>query len=139
MCKEKFSDADLEIYDTEGKFIGMINKLLVEQQNIDLKTLNLIKMTHQIKDIYFKAMEIATKKSTLVRYAKKFEKLEYLQQSLWGFEPNADWHQWFAVPQCSCPFGKNDNLWGKPGKWINVKCTVHGDRGKEDGVKYVNS
>lgn len=120
-------------------FIGCLNKQLVEQQNADQKTLDLIKMTHQIKDIYFKAMEIVSKKETREEYAVKFEKLEFLQQVLWGFEQNADWHRWFTVPQCACPYDKNDLLWGKRGKWINVQCPVHGNRGKEAGVKYVNS
>jgi len=137
MCDFKLED--LEIYDVENRYIGMLNSQLVKQQKINAETISLLKITHQIRDIYIKAMEVASSRSALERYARELEKLEYLQQTLWGFEKNSDWHRWYAVPQCSCPYYKNEKLWGKPGKWVNVKCSVHGNRGKEDGVKYVNS
>ena len=104
----------------------MLNPRLLEQQGIeDMESINKLKDTHVERFKIFEAMENTDDSKELQELAIQFEKLEFKQQKLWGFEPNSDFHRWWEVPKCTCPKSDNRDAYGTPYRYYVGKCPVH--------------
>lgn len=126
MKKDIYSDDNLSVYNSDGDFITCLNYILVKKQNLSEDDIELLKLTHIIRALIFKAMKLTDNASELKRQASIFESLEFLQQELWKFEKNKNHHCWFEVPKCTCPILDNLDRIGFEDCVINDSCPIHG-------------
>lgn len=117
---------NLEVRFANGDYITSLNIRLVKKQELSADTIEMLKMTHVMRAMIFKVMNNTDNVSILKRFARMFENLEYLQQELWGFKKDSNYHYWFEVPKCSCPSLDNRDCNGSEMKIIDLKCTIHG-------------
>jgi len=127
---EIYSPENLEVKLSNGTYITSLNSMLVRKQKLIGLEIELLKISHITRYYLFGMMELTEDPELLRQYAAKFEELEYLQQTLWRFEPNKDYHRWYDVPKCTCPKQDNDDLFGCKQRIIDLKCIIHG--GKRD-------
>lgn len=116
------------VYDNEGKAICLLNERLANRQKITLEQLEALKESHVLAHtIKEQARNSIGKPLKLRMLAAVFEALEFEQQKLWNFEPNADFHRFFDFPGCTCPKLDNIDRLGSPYKVYNKACLIHGD------------
>jgi hypothetical protein len=110
----------------------VLNSRLVEQQGIDDDTLEAIKLTHVTRIQLFDAARQASEAgdvATLRKLAEDFTALELVQQTLWGFPRDDQYHMWFELPGCRCPKMDNMERRGTPYRVIDLECPIHGSQG----------
>ncbi len=113
----------------------MLNKRLVEQQ--DLKPFEIEKLheLHETKEQLFKIMQYLDPKlgpdcQTLRIYVKLLESLEYDMQRVWKFPQDKTRHTWWnRAPHCNCrQTAEGFKMLGFKGRVINDKCPLHGEQ-----------
>lgn len=121
MKKEyKFEDIFVTYKDD---FTTLSPRLFVKQNAWD--NLQRIKDLHRRRMVVFHYIHDKPY-STLKRYVKLIEDIEYALQDAWGFERNKSMHTWwYRVPKCSCPKTDNRNLTGTSQRLVNTDCIVH--------------
>ena len=128
-----YSAENLSVYDLNGNFLYGLNTRLAERQKLTAEDIELLKLSHIMRDLIFKAMEATDDRDTLRKLAQRFETLEYMQQELWGFEKDKRFHRWFEVPKCSCPKLDNQDWIGSDHDIVSLNCIIHG--GKRDETR----
>jgi len=123
-----YSSENMAVYFDNGEFITYLNSRLAEKQNLSAEDIEMLKDTHVMRALIFQAMERTDDATELRSFAKMFENLEYLQQELWKFEKNKNFHRWFEVPKCSCPKLDNLDRIGHDYNLIDLSCIIHGDK-----------
>lgn len=105
----------------------VVNARLVRERNISIEKVKIIKGLHYKRHALRIVMEMAGNKELLCHLKEEYEKLEYDLQDAWGFPRDNRYHEWFKVPQCSCPWRDNQELIGTENRIINAECPVHGE------------
>jgi len=95
-------------------------------KGLTAEDIELLKDTHVMRRIIFNCMEQTDDTSHLKRFAKMFEDLEFLQQELWKFGADKNFHRWFEVPKCTCPILDNFDRLGSESNVVDITCKVHG-------------
>ena len=111
-----------------GEVAAALNTGLAKRQNLSAEDIEMLKDTHVMRALIFQAMERSDDVATLKSFAAMFERLEYLQQELWKFGKDKNFHRWFEVPKCSCPVLDNLDRIGHEDNVINLSCIIHGDK-----------
>jgi hypothetical protein len=58
--------------------------------------------------------------------------LEYILQTLWGFERDARYHRYhFEIKGCTCPYMDNREVYGTVLEYHNDDCPFHGNNKHE--------
>ena len=110
-----------------GKVVYRLNERLAEQQGVsDQEMINLVEL-HQEKLVIFSQMEATTNRLELRRMAGLIETIEFEMQKNWHFDLNKDFHEWYLVPNCTCPQMDNEDRRGTPHRIVDAKCPVHGE------------
>lgn len=125
---------------TDDKFVVYHNKKPVYQLNeklaqkqgcTDQEIINLVNL-HQYKLSVFDLMEATDDVAELRRLADIVKSIEFELQKNWHFPQNADFHEWYRVPKCTCPVMDNADLRGTKYRIYAPNCPIHGDRGYEE-------
>lgn len=110
-----------------GKIAYYLNESLAERQGVtDQEMINLVQL-HQEKLTYFSTMGGTTDRAELRRLAGLVETIEFEMQKNWHFPLNADFHEWYNVPNCTCPKMDNEDRRGTPYRVVDAKCPIHGE------------
>lgn len=123
-----YSSKNMAVYFDNGDFVTSLNGRLAEKQNLSAEDIEMLKDTHVMRALIFRAMERSDDTATLKDFAALFERLEYLQQELWKFGKDKNFHRWFEVPKCSCPQLDNLDRIGHEDNVINLSCIIHGNK-----------
>lgn len=110
-----------------GHRIGL-NPVLLEKQGITRERYDQIVQTERVRLDLMDAMKDCSPKDRrrLRIYAELFSNLEYIQQLLWGFTRDSNFHRFWRVPHCTCPKTENEVLWGSVVHLVEATCPVHG-------------
>lgn len=123
-----------DVFSDAGAYITTLNGSMIVEQNISDDALTKLKDSHVMRDILLRGMEQSLEPNLkqsldtsviLRQYAKLHAELENLQQELWGFGANADFHRWFDLPGCTCPLLDNQDRIGSSQRIINTECPIH--------------
>ena len=102
-----------------------VNEQLAQKMNIDKDTQFAIEILQERLWLYCKRPELFF--SSPLETAKIIESYEFVLQTLWGFEPNCNYHSyWFNIRNCTCPELDNDDRIGISEKIISGDCIFHG-------------
>ena len=117
----------IPVLNTNGEIITYLNGRLAEERGLSERDVERLVLSHQMRHEICQKMAASSDKQRIRELAKRITKLEYCQQTLWGFPKDETYHNWYTVPHCSCP--KSDNDMRKGTKyWIrNDDCIVHGE------------
>ena len=114
------------VKDKDGKAIGRLNRALVEKQGISEEAQRKIIRSHEVLNKVYDQMSIIANPEKLRHLAKRVTRIEFIQQDLWKFDRNANFHNWFEVPGCKCPKMDNRERKGTEYGIINTECPIHG-------------
>ena len=122
----KYNKEDL-IAEFAGRVVRLNPKLLREKNITDPETIKKIVNSHVDKLKIFAEMDKTDDVIELHGFAKQIENLEFVQQDLWGFPRNSNYHYWNKVPKCTCPRMDNADTYGTKYRNIDMQCPVHGE------------
>lgn len=107
-----------------NKTLG-INLDLVKHQRITFETLCAIIALQKERCDFFSLLEATNDRKLIKILFKQLTEIEYELQMLWGFEPDARFHNSWMWPKCTCPYSDNRHM--PPGlQWVNENCPLHG-------------
>lgn len=110
-----------------GKFVYSLNEKLAERQGVtDQEMINLVDL-HQEKLSIFSQMEAISDRAELRRMAGLVEGIEFEMQKNWHFPQDATFHEWYNVPNCTCPKMDNEDRRGTSYRVVDAKCPIHGE------------
>lgn len=122
------------MYMIDGR-LQFVSPMLAQQRGLSGDQIHAIKEYHLERADIFKQMEGTDDVDTLKAFARKIEDIEYALQSLWTFDLNPGFHEWFRVPKCTCPKMDNAERRSVPTtQIITLSCPIHGDGEYEPGV-----
>lgn len=127
MFDDVYHEKNMEVRFSNGDYITSLNSRMVRERKLSAEDIEMLKDTHVMRALIFSAMERTDNTTTLKNFAKMFEKLEFLQQELWGFKKDSNWHWWFEVPKCTCPRLDNADRIGSEENVMDSTCPIHGD------------
>jgi len=107
----------------------MINKKLAKKQKLSPETIGEILLLHDKRDEIeagMKEMDPVKHKAILKIMFLNWRANEYKLQELWGFEKNANYHQDYLLPHCTCPKMDNQDYLGTNMRWTTEGCIYHG-------------
>lgn len=111
-----------------GKIQYYLNQGLAERMGVtDQELINLIDL-HQHKLSLFDNMEVTKDTRELKQFAKQVEQIEFDLQKNWHFPQDSSFHEWYTVPQCTCPHMDNADMRGIDRRIISQSCPVHGQQ-----------
>jgi len=131
MSDDIYNAKNMEVRFSNGDYVTTLNSNMARDQNVSSENIEMLKETHILRALIFAAMERTDNITTLKNFAKMFERLEFLQQELWGFKKDSNWHQWFDVPKCKCPKLDNADRIGSEESVMNSDCPIHGDENRK--------
>ena len=103
-----------------------INIDLLKEHGLGKKDLDTIVDLHVEKLSIFELMDKTDIVNELKQYAKLVEAIEYKLQSIWGFDCDRSYHEWYLVPKCKCPVLDNRERRGTEYQIIHSDCPIHG-------------
>jgi len=127
MSDDIYNAKNMDVYFSNGDYITSLSSRMARDQKVSAEDIEMLKDTHVMRALIFSAMERTDNTTTLKNFAKMFERLEFLQQELWGFKKDSNWHCWFEVPKCTCPTLDNADRIGSEENVMNSTCPIHGD------------
>ena len=115
------------VNDKNGNPMGRLNRVLVEKQDISEEAQRKIIRSHVALNKVYDQMSLTANPEKLRRLAKRVTRIEFIQQDLWKFGRDENFHNWYEVPGCKCP--KMDNRERKGTKYgiVNCGCPIHGN------------
>jgi hypothetical protein len=121
----EFNKEDL-IAEYNGKRVLLNPRLLKKQEIADPEVIQKLIDSHIEKLKIIEQMDMSDDPVNLHNLAVDIEKIEFKQQELWGFPKNRDYHYWYNVPKCTCPYMDNRDNYGTPFRLVDDNCPVHG-------------
>ena len=110
----------------------MLNRRLLERQNINNAEEEFILTLHRMKDVLFEFESTLDPGDSEDRPIFKelvpvLENIEFAMQKAWKFEETSDHHTWwYRWNHCTCPKMDNDELQGVPQRVYSMSCPLHG-------------
>jgi len=111
----------------KGKVITRLNERLASRQKITDEQLEALKVSHQVRYIIFERAKKTKDSRKLKELAALLEELEFLQQGLWNFPQDRNFHRWFDLPNCLCPKMDNEDALGVDHRTTRLDCPAHGN------------
>jgi len=124
MSKKEENDFNLTV--SYKNLSVTLNKGMLDRQNC-WDNLDRIKFLHKFKLVVLRKMRDTDKSdvSGLHRCRDIVTNIEFKLQEAWGFEANANFHQFWKLPHCDCP--ELDNMDAYPYRsYVNMSCVLHG-------------
>lgn len=110
-----------------GKVAYYLNERLAERQGVtDQEMITLVDL-HQQKLAIFGQMHAISDPYELRRLAGLVETIEFEMQKNWHFPLDKTFHEWYNVPNCTCPIMDNEERRGTTYQIIDAKCPIHGE------------
>lgn len=110
-----------------GKIAYYLNENLAERQGVtDQEMITLVDL-HQQKLAIFEQMHAVSDPYELRRLAGLVETIEFELQKNWHFPQDAKFHEWYKVPNCTCPKMDNEDRRGTSYRVTDAKCPIHGE------------
>lgn len=110
-----------------GKIAYYLSERLAKQQHVSDQEMDTLIQLHQEKLAVYDQMKNTTNRLELRRLAGLVETIEFEMQKNWHFDLNKDFHEWYLVPNCTCPRMDNEDRRGTPYRVVDAKCPVHGE------------
>jgi hypothetical protein len=126
MSSDIYNAKNMDVHFSNGDYITSLSLKMARDQKVSAEDIEMLKDTHIMRALIFSAMKRTDNTTTLKNFAKMFEKLEFLQQELWGFKKDRSWHRWFEVPKCTCPKHDNAARVGSEENVMDSTCPIHG-------------
>lgn len=112
----------------DGTIVSVASSQLAASRNISDEDLQSIVAGHCVRYTLCKKAESLpdTEVDHIKQLHEQFIQNEYSLQSLWGFDPNSNFHRWWDFPHCSCPTLDNEDLYGTKYDIHVQGCIIHG-------------
>ena len=111
----------------EYKGRGMtLNSQLIEQQKVSEAGIAKLKELHLERMMLEDEMSNTDDPVRLHVMAQEREHIEFRLQRVWGFPENSDYHRWWEVPKCVCPWMDNSDNYPTKYRIVRGDCPVHG-------------
>lgn len=101
-----------------------LNKNLLDRQNAWENIEELINF-HKRKLDLFDEIDNGLWDNNLPKAAQKLQEIEFNMQEAWKFGKNAEFHEWYLIPKCTCPVMDNMELRGTKYNIFSGDCPVH--------------
>lgn len=111
-----------------GKYAYSLNQGLAERQGVTPTQLAALSRLHVKKLSLFELAKLATSKLELHKMAEDLEVIEYEMQRNWNFPIDRNFHEWYLLPQCTCPKRDNAERRGTEYRIVKEDCPAHGKR-----------
>lgn len=112
-----------EYADMKGKI--KLNKNLICRQNLTNVEVRHIEKLHDARLDILEQMLTETDPDKLVNLALMHRCNQFSLQKAWKFPLNADFHDWYEVPGCTCPKMDNQDMKGTPYHIYSGDCKIH--------------
>ena len=123
MKEDKNADVSVKY---NGKTI-YLNKLLIERQGVDAKTVDELRSKHYRRLQLLEKMENTDDPVSLKTLNKSIIEIDFKLQELWGFPQDPNYHRWWEVPKCVCPHLDNIDNYGTKYRITRGDCPIHGN------------
>jgi hypothetical protein len=110
----------------DGQPLTFLNDALAKRQGVTEEQMSALILTHQLRWMLFESAKKITEPLKLKMLANVFTALEFEQQKLWNFPPDANFHRFFDFPGCTCPKYDNMDALGTSYKVHTQNCPIHG-------------
>lgn len=120
----KFTEEDLTVYHNDNPILRL-NGNLAERQNISTETLTKLKESHVDRYLIELQLEEASRVEDINMLFKEWARLNFLQQRLWGFPEDANFHPSHRLPHCICPKMDGDERLGTHYRVMTSGCPIH--------------
>jgi len=128
---------DIKIEDITIEYKGKktaLNPRLIERQNVSKEGVKKLVEIHLERLKIEDEMENTDDPTLLHELALKRQNTEYRLQKVWGFPENSDYHRWWEVPKCKCPWMDNSDNYPTKYRIIRDDCPVHGKIPKKKNI-----
>ena len=121
----KFTEQDLTVYHND-KPILRLNGNLAERQGIPKEALTKLKESHVDRYLIEQQLEQASRVEDINMLFKEWTRINFLQQRLWGFPEDSNYHPSHRLSKCSCGATMdNDERLGTPYRVVVRGCPIH--------------
>lgn len=119
-----FTNEDLTVYHND-KPILRLNGNLAERQGITKEALTELKESHVDRYLIEQQLEQASRVEDINMLFKEWTRINFLQQRLWGFPEDSNYHPSHRLSHCSCPKLDGDDRLGVGYKVMTSGCPIH--------------
>ena len=115
---------------SDGTVITHLNGRLIKDKQVSQENVEALIGTHITKYFLFQKAEKAVTMHDWKRVRELDvlrREIEFFQQSLWGFNLDSTFHDWWKMPGCTCPKMDNADRKGTPYQIHAVDCPIHGE------------
>jgi len=109
----------------KGKYIGVINRSLVEKKGLTQEQIQHLLNLYKNKFNIYELMENENSYKLLQSYNGAVENLNFEIQKALKIPENRNFHDWYNVPKCQCPKKENKNNEGTEKRVYVNYCHVH--------------
>lgn len=121
----KFTEDQLTVYYND-KPLTRLNGSLAERQGVTLERLTKLKESHVDRYLTERQLEQASRVEDIQMLFQEWTRLNFLQQKLWGFPEDANFHPSHRLSKCSCGATMdNDERIGTPYRVVVSGCPIH--------------
>lgn len=120
----KFTEDQLTVY-LNDKPLTKLNGSLAERQGVTLERLAKLKESHVDRYLTERQLEQASRVEDIQMLFQEWTRLNFLQQKLWGFPEDANFHPSHRLPHCLCASMDNDERLGTPYRVVVRGCPIH--------------
>ena len=111
----------------EYKDKGMIlNPGMIKRQGVDEAGIEKLKEIHLERLKLEDEMANTDDAVRLHVLAQEWEHIQFRLQKVWGFPEDSDYHRWWEVPKCVCPWMDNSDDHPTKYRTVRMDCPVHG-------------
>lgn len=120
----KFTEDDMTVY-LNNVPITKLNNKLVERQGISTETLTKLKESHVDRYLVELQFEDAHRPEDIQMLFKEWTRINFLQQRLWGFPEDSNYHPSHLLSPCICAKMDNEERLGTPYRVVTKGCPIH--------------
>lgn len=120
----KFTEDQLTVY-LNDKPLTKLNGSLAERQGVTLERLAKLKESHVDRYLTERQLEQASRVEDIQMLFQEWTRLNFLQQKLWGFPEDANFHPSHRLPHCTCPKMDGDERLGSKFAVRTSGCPIH--------------
>lgn len=102
-----------------------LNPRLIAKQGLTADEVARLEELHKVRHGVIQRMKRSKKPETLRKLAAEVTEIDFKLQAVWKFPLDANFHRFWELPHCSCPY--LDNLDDYPYRQhYSKECLIHG-------------
>lgn len=120
----KFTNEDLTVYHNDNPILRL-NGNLAERQGITKEALTELKESHVDRYLIELQLVEASRVEDINMLFKEWTRINFLQQRLWGFPEDSNYHPSHLLSPCICAKMDGDERLGTPYRVVTQGCLIH--------------